>query len=88
MLNFFCMSFYVTRVPLGGTHFDLRFHKIQAGRNVKYFILAIDTKGTEYPFCMEEKNGEWRLIHAPKPIDDVIKNEQTLSRIIKLHLAR
>lgn len=79
------MESFITDLILDGKSFTIGFHRVDVGSSIKLFLLVKDQEGNKFPFSMEEKNGEWKLVYISKPNDTIVKNEKRLSQIIKEH---
>lgn len=69
-------------VILDNKSFDIYFDKINTVDGVKFFVFAKEKHGNGCWFNMERKNGEWRIIDAPKVPEVFIFNEEWFSETI------
>lgn len=60
------------------------FVRIYSTKGVNYFVSATGS-GIRYHFHMEQKDGHWKIIPAPKPPDFILRCEEQLAQVIKEH---
>ena len=58
------------------------FSRIYTAAGIHFHVSVIDQLGQFCHFTMNEKNGSWRIVNAPKPPDWIIDTETALDEII------
>jgi hypothetical protein len=54
------------------------FSRVYTVAGVRYFVSVTDTERKSWLFNMQERNGEWQIINAPKVPDWIIDVEKQL----------
>src|SRR5688500_10885263 len=80
------MNTHTVKLFLGSRFFMLAFHVITSFKGSKLFVVATDQSKRKYPFNMEKKGDEWRVVHGPKPHEIIIKHEREISLAIRKSL--
>ena len=77
------MNTYVSTVFFEGKPFTITFHIINSLNGSKLFVVATDQLKRKYPFNMEKKGDEWRVVHGPGPHAIISKHEKELSQAVR-----
>ena len=77
------MNSYIAYAFLGDVFCTIHFHKIGMANGDKIFVLLKERQGNKHAFNMEKREGQWRLVYAPKPCDMIVNGEQKLSQLIR-----
>lgn len=77
------MNAYVSKVFFDDKLFTINFHVINSLSGSKLFVMATDQHKRKYPFNMEKKGEEWRVVHGPEPHAIISRHEKELSIAIR-----
>ena len=65
-----------------GFYPEFFFNKIHTATGLRYHVSVKDKENNPYFFDMEEKEGKWKIIDAPKVPDWIMNIEQKLENAI------
>ena len=80
------MDFFESELLIDNVGYQIRFGKLHTPIGLKYFVDAVSGLDTKYSFMMEQNEGEWRIVSAPKMPDILLNIESALSAIIKYNI--
>lgn len=77
------MDFFKAEFFLNDVRYQFQFNRMFSPGGWQYFVEALGDKGGKYSFMMQQRNGEWRIVNAPKLPDKILETEKKLSMHIK-----
>ena len=69
-----------------GFHPIFFFNRIYTANGTKYHVSVMDKYNESYFFIMENKDGSWKIINAPKLPDWIMNLEEQLEHAILEHI--
>ena len=69
-----------------GFHPDFFFNRIHTASGIRFHVSVVDRFSRNYFFIMENKEGSWKIINAPKLPDWIMNLEEQLEHAILEHI--
>lgn len=60
------MASFIKGINVNGNLLDFSFIGVWTGKGMRYYVSVVDAQPKAYLFHMEFRNGQWKIIDAPK----------------------
>jgi len=79
---------FITSLSADGKSVEFHFDEVKTPGSIKFYVTAFDSSSQCTIFSMENKEGQWKIIEAPKPPQWIYLFEESLSEIIIQRLSQ